>query len=259
NIFGSRFRKRSPENIIEEIDILVKKYKVRQIDILDDNFTLDIGWAEQVLDLIIGRKYNLYITFPNGLRADRLNRDLVHKMKLAGVYKGGIGIETGDKKVMRLIKKNLDLDKVVQAIKWLRKEKITVFGFFMLGLPGETRSTMKKTIDFAVRSNPHIANFAVTIPMPGTELYEIIKKKGRFIKDNSSNLSRGYYTIDSGYYELGGLKSRDIKRCQRKAYISFYFRPSKVFEFFSLIRSWRELRWTITTALPLVQSIFKKN
>ena len=257
SVFGSEFRKRSPENIAQEIEFLVNKYGVKQIDILDDNFTLDLERAEKVLDMIIEMGIKIYITFPNGVRADRLTKEIVHKMKLAGVYKAGIGIETGDPEIMKVIKKNLDLDKVAQAIKWFREEKITVFGFFMMGLPGETPETMQRTIDFAKKANPHIANFAITIPMPDTELFEMIKKQGKFVRDPGS-INKGYYTVDEGYYELGDLKSKDILRYQRKAYMSFYFRPTKILEFLFLIRSARELKWTIRTAIPLLKGIFSK-
>jgi radical SAM superfamily enzyme YgiQ (UPF0313 family) len=256
SVFGSRFRKRSAENIITEIELLIKKFGVKQIDILDDNFTLDIAHAEQILDMIIGRKLGIYITFPNGLRADRLTRRIVRKMKQAGVYKVGIGIETGDTKIMKNIKKGLDLGKVVQAIRWLRKERITVFGFFMLGLPGETPKTMQKTIDFAIMANPHIANFAITVPMPNTELYEMIKNSGRFVKEEK--IEKGYYTIDGGYYELDNLRSKDVLQYQRKAYLNFYFRPKKIIDFIFQIKSYRELKWTIKTAIPLISGIFKK-
>jgi len=126
----------------------------------------------------------------------------------------------------------------------------------MLGLPGETKETIRRTIDFAKKANPHIANFAVTIPMPDTELFEMIKKQGRFTKDPKI-VSKGYYTIDEGHYEIGDLKSKDILKYQRKAYISFYFRPLKIFEFLFLIKSVRELKWTIRTAIPLIKGIFK--
>lgn len=254
DIFGSKFRKRSPENIIKEIESLIKKYNIKQIDILDDNFTLDIEWANKVLDMLIKRNIKLHITLPNGVRADKLTRKIIHKMKQVGVYKVGIGIETGDERIMKIIKKNLDLNKVIQGIKWFRAENIIVFGFFMLGLPGETPKTMQKTIDFAIKANPHIANFAITIPMPGTELFDIIKNKGKFVKDAS--ITSGYYTINHGYYELDNLKSKDVLKYQRKAYIEFYFRPSKIIEFILLIRSMKELKWTVKTAMPLLKSIF---
>ena len=130
NIFGKTFRARSPENVIGEIDLLVKKYGVKQIDIIDDNFSENISRAEEIIDLIISRDYNLAINFQNGLRADKLTRGLIHKMKQAGVYKVGIGIESANAKIRIKIKKGLDLRHVENAIKWFREEGIITVGFF---------------------------------------------------------------------------------------------------------------------------------
>ena len=120
NIFGKTFRARDPEHVIGEIDMLVQKYRVKQIDIIDDNFSYDIKRANKILDLIIERNYNLAINFQNGVRADRLTRELVHKMKLAGVYKVGIGIESANEKIRKSIKKGLDIKTVEQALQWFR-------------------------------------------------------------------------------------------------------------------------------------------
>jgi radical SAM superfamily enzyme YgiQ (UPF0313 family) len=150
NIFGKRFRARSPENVMKEIDILVAKYGVRQLDILDDNFTLDIERAEKILDMIIERDYGLAINMQNGLRADKLTPRLIMKMKKAGVYKVGIGIETGNRDVLLSIKKGLNLDSVGRSLRWFRQAGIVTIGFFMLGFPSDTPKTMKDTIDFAI-------------------------------------------------------------------------------------------------------------
>ncbi len=256
NIFGSLLRKRSPENIIAEIEMLVKKYGVKQIDVLDDNFTFDNQWAETVLDLIIRRKFNLTISFPNGVRADSLTKELVHKMKLAGTYRCAVGVESGDKEILKNIKKNLDLDKVKQAIKWFRQEGISVSAFFMLGLPGDTPASMKKTIDFAIEANPQIANFAITVPLPGTELYDMLKSKGLITKPVEEGLSTGYYTIGEGYYEFEGLTREQVLKYQRMAYRNFYFRASKILEILTSIKTIDEFKWLVSTAWPLVKGIF---
>jgi len=181
NIFGKTFRMRSPTNVLTEMELITGRYGVRQIDILDDNFTLNTQWAETVLDKMIERKINVLLNFQNGVRADRLTPRLVKKMKRAGTYKAGIGIESGDPAIQKIIKKSLSLPKVKRAIDMLRKQNIVTVGFFMIGIPGETGSTIQKTIDFAKKVNPHIATFSVVVPLPQTELYDIVKQDGVFI------------------------------------------------------------------------------
>ncbi|MBM3303677.1 MAG: radical SAM protein [Candidatus Aenigmarchaeota archaeon] len=197
NIFGKRFRARSPENVMREIDMLVSKYGVRQLDILDDNFTLDLERAEKIIDMLIAKGYGLAINMQNGLRADKLTPGLILKMKEAGVYKVGIGIETGNKEVLKSIRKGLNLESVGRALKWFRQAGIVTIGFFMLGFPEDTPSTMKDTIEFAVNSNPDIANFSIVIPLPGTELFNYVRDRGWLAEELDEGVSGGFYSAIS--------------------------------------------------------------
>ncbi|MFC1849293.1 B12-binding domain-containing radical SAM protein [candidate division CSSED10-310 bacterium] len=255
SIFGNQFRKRSVQNILDEIDLLRKNFKVRQIDLVDDNFTLDIPRAEKILDTITERNYNIALSLPNGVRADRLTPQLVRKMKLAGVYRAGLGIESGDEMILENIGKDLKLKHATEAIKMFRKENIIVSGFFMLGLPDDTRQTMQKTIDFAIKVNPHVANFSITVPLPGTELFDVIKKRGRFVKSVEEGISRGFFSISNGYFEIGELKKEDVFFYQRQAYRKFYIRPFKLLEVLLTIRTFQEFKWIFTIALPLLRGL----
>lgn len=255
-IFGVSFRKRSPKNVIKEIEFLVDKYGVKQVDILDDNFTLDIKRAEKILDRIIENKYDLIFNFPNGLRADALTPDLIKKMAAAGVYKVAVGVESGDNGILKKIKKSLDLKKVETAVRLFKKEGILISGFFMIGLPYETPQTMQKTIDFAKRLDVDFANFAMVIPLPGTELYDIVKKNGKFVSSFEEGLESGYYTVREGYFELGDLKKEVILKYQKKAYKEFYLRPKKLVKLLTGIRSLEEFNWAFNVSLPILKSLF---
>ncbi len=258
NVFGKEFRARSPENVIGEIDILVQKYGVKQIDIIDDNFSEDISRAEKIIDIIISRNYNIAINFQNGLRADRLTRELVHKMKLAGVYKLGIGIESANAKIRNKIKKGLDLKDVENSIKWCREEGIITIGFFMLGFPDDTEETMQETIDFAIKLNPSLASFSLVVPLPGTELYEQVKENNWFTQSIEDGSQTGYYA-DNFYYSTPNLKQETVLAYQKKAYRQFNFRPSKIFDILSDMKSINEVMWTIQTSLPLFKRIISVN
>ena len=258
SIFGFKFRSRSPENVVEEIELLVNKYGARQIDILDDNFTLNIENAEKVLDLIIEKKMDIAINLQNGVRADRLTRRLVKKMRQAGVVKVGLGIESGSPRMLKVMKKSLVLSKVVKAIEWFRSEGIVVTGFFMIGLPSETEASMRKTIDFAKKANPHFANFSIVVPLPGTELYEMVKEKEGFTKTVDSGLETGFLS-SSFYYRFDNLAPETILKYQRMAYSEFYFRPSKALEVIFTLRSFNEMMWTINTGVNVMKGVFVKH
>lgn len=255
DVFKNKITVRSPENIIREIDLLVNKYGIRQIDILDDNFTINRAHVEQLCDLIISRDYNICINLQSGIRSDRVDEKLFKKMKKAGVFKVAFGVETGNKKILQSVKKELDLDKVLESARLARKYGMVIVGFFMVGLPGDNEETLQETIDFAVRMNPHIANFMMTIPFYGTELYRIIKEKGRLLFDTKDGISYGFYATKA-YYELEGLTEELMLKYYKKAYRQFYYRPLKVLDILFSIRSPGEIKWFMETAWTM---LFKKN
>jgi radical SAM superfamily enzyme YgiQ (UPF0313 family) len=257
--FGNRFRVRSPEHVVDEIERLVKEFGVKQIDILDDNFTLYMDRADKILDLIIQRGIKVAINIQNGVRADRLTFDLVKKMKKAGIYKLGIGIESGNVGVLQSIKKSLDLQAVRNTVKWCREVGIICIGFFMIGFPQDTEETIRETIDFAVELNPSLANFMTVVPLPNTELYDIVQKNGWFTKPTENHGTQsGYYAADF-HYQTPYINKEKVLELQKLAYRKFYFRPSKIMDMMRDMRSWNEFKWTVAAAMPLLKNIVHKS
>ena len=255
-VFGRIFRFRSAENVIKEIEMLVNDFGVKQIDILDDNFTLIRENAERVFDMIIEKKIKIAINLQSGIRVETLTQDFVKKMKRAGVFKTGIGIESGEDRILKIIKKSSDLKKINQAIRWFRSEGIIVYGFFMIGLPYETKADVKKTIKFAKMVNPHIANFTITTAFPDTELYEMLQKNGITVTPLTEYGSeRGFFSAKT-YYSLNSLSREEIIEYDRKAFKSFYFRPTKVLDMLLSIKSLNELKWTIRAVFEIFKLIF---
>jgi len=257
SVFGPTFRVRSPENVVGEIEYLVKNFGVKQIDVLDDNFTLDMERTHNICNLIIEKDIKVLINLQNGVRADRLTRELVFKLKKAGVYKAGIGIESGDTQIIKNIKKSLDLEQVKRAIKWFREAGIISYGFFIFGHPGEDEEKMQRTIDFAIEANPHIANFVGAVPLPGTELYDIIEREGRFTQSVIDGVEGGY---QGGIYsfELGKVNQEMINKYLKKAFKEFYLRPRKILEVMKISLSPGEIKWTMQAAIPVFRNILMK-
>lgn len=256
---NSGWRARSPENVVAEIEYLINNFGVRQIDILDDNFSMNIERAEKICDMIADRKLDILITFPNGLRADRLTERLVEKMARAGVYRTGIGIESGDQKIIDGINKSLKLEQVKKAMGWLRKNHIVTFGYFQFGLPGETKESMQKTLEFALEANPNWANFGITTPLPGTPLYNELKSKGKLNVNEDEGIESGFYSVKSGHFDTNDITMADVMKFQKMAWKKFYFRPGKILDLMNTMRSYRELEWTVSLTLPILKGvIFKK-
>jgi len=179
-----------------------------------------------------------------------MDSTLIAKMKKAGVFKIGFGVESGSPAMLKIAKKQLDLDKVLEATKLAKKAGIMTYGFFILGLPGENASTLQQTIDFAKKMDPMVANFCIAMPFPGTELFEMVKRNGKFLIDTAKNSPFGFYG-SRAFFEYDGLNEATLLKYYRKAYYTFYFRPKKAIETILSIGSLNELKWVLTAGLKL--------
>lgn len=225
--FGKTWRARSPENVIKEWEYLIKSLNVKEIAIQDDVFNIDINRAKKIMGLIIKKKLNIPFTFPNGLRADLLDEELVVLMKNAGLYRVAIGVESGVQEILDDIGKQEKLEQIVEAINLFKKYKIQTIAFFVMGHPKDTVSTMGKTIEFARKLNPTFAQFTMATPFPGTKLYEIVKDSGTLkIKkwDEYSQLDQ------KDYFDYTNLKGETINKFVKKAYRNFYFNIEFIFK-----------------------------
>ncbi len=171
DVFGKKLRKRSVEHVLGEIKFLYEKYGLKEIEFLDDIFNLDKERAKAIFNGVINSGMKLGFSFPNGLRADAMDEELVDKMKEAGVYRLIYAVESGSPRIQHLIKKNLNLEKARQIIKYTAGKNISVGGFFMMGFLDETEEEVMMTIDFACKSRLHTAAFFILQPFPNTEIF----------------------------------------------------------------------------------------
>lgn len=220
--FGKAWRARSPENVVEEWKYLIKKLKVKEISIQDDLFNLDLKRAKKIMRLIIEKRLQIPFTFPNGVRADLLDEELVKLMRKAGLYRTGIGIESGVQEVLNDIGKNEKLEKIEEGIRLFKKYRIQTVAFFVMGNPKDTEETMQQTINFAKKINPTFAQFTMATPLPGTRLFEIAKNTGTLRIKNWDEYSQ---FDQKGYFDYGHLKGETIRKYVNKAYKEFYLRP----------------------------------
>jgi len=225
--FGYQFRPRTPENVLKEIDSLVANYQVREIDFYDDCFNYDIERAGKIMDLIAGRRYDLHLRFSNGLRADKITPRLLRKMKKAGTEYIAYGIESGDEKVLAQIPKVETLKQIEKSIRMTKKAGITMVGFFIFGLIGDTLTSMQKTIDFMVKLPFDQVILNIATPFPGTKMWQMIKEnKGKlFIK----NWQDFFNTSGKMLYHLPGMATpSEVEMMYRRANRAFYFRPKYI-------------------------------
>lgn len=253
DIFERRVTRRSAANVLEEVDLLVKKYGIRQLDILDDNFIFDRARAEAILDGLIERGYGLALNLQGGIRSEVVDGALLDKMKRAGVYKLAFGIESADETVLRIARKRLDLGRLEKAALLAKEKGFIVCGFFIIGLPGETEEAFNRTVAFARRLDLDIANFCMATPFIGTELYRMIEKDGRFLIDTRRNISSGFYD-GTAFYEYGGVTAGALAARYRRAYGEFYSFGKKL-RLLSGMRSPNELWWFFRMWLMLLKGL----
>ncbi len=183
NISGRRWRYRSPEHVIKELNNAREKYQVASFDIIDDTFTQNIDRAITICDLLIRDKIGFSWGCPNGIRVDRISEKLVQSMKQAGCHTVMFGIESGDPEIFKSINKGERLSDVASAIKITKKAGLKVGGFFIIGLPGDSLDKTKKSLKFAKEVGLDWAHFNMLSPYPKTEVWDIIKRHGRFFED----------------------------------------------------------------------------
>lgn len=233
-----KIRFRSPENVLEEIKMLKQEYGVREIHFSDDNFTMDIERAEKICDLLIKEKINLPWQCPNGVRIDRLTLPLLKKMKAAGCYAVGLGIESGDQKILNMNQKNLDLKIVPGVLRNLKKTGIESYGFFILGLPGDTRKTVEKTVDFALNNPFDRVWFNLFTPYPGSPAFPGWLGKRKF-----AEIDWDKHDCSTGIVSLADVSSKELENWQKKALREFYLRPKNLFKLLLRLRP-KEI-WTL--------------
>jgi anaerobic magnesium-protoporphyrin IX monomethyl ester cyclase len=217
--FGKTFRPKAAEEVLKEIRFLVERYGIRAVEISDDVFNLDMDRAKTILRGIA--PLEIAISFPNGVRGDRIDEEMLDLMEAAGTRRLTIAVESASPRVQNVIRKNLDLEKVRKTIALASRKRFVTTGFFMLGFPEETAAEMEETIRFAVQSDLHIASFFYLTPFPGTEAAVWAEERGL----KADKLLRDYSTL---YINLSAESDDVLKAMRKRAYRKFYANPRRI-------------------------------
>ena len=251
SVFGNKFRARTANNVVDEIEVLVKEYGVKDIKFFDDLFTIDKKRVMRICDEILNKKID--ISWSCSSRVDSVDLELLHKMKKAGCWMISYGIESGNQVVLDRIKKSITLEQSMQAIKWSKKVGIKTMALIIIGMPGETKQSIEDTISFAKKLSTDVVAFYAVMVYPGNELYEIIKKEGKLLHENFGSFSCLINSSSSKlHYVPDGLTEDYIKKSISRAYKEFYIRPSymirQLFSIKSMVdikRFWRGFKAVI--------------
>lgn len=223
---GKRMRYRDPVKVVDEIEMLVNDYGVKEIQIEDDNFTLNRKHCASVCEEILKRNVKVLWSLPNGVRIDKLDKELLILMKRAGCCSMSLGIESANQRILDMVKKQLNKDIVRKTCQEISDVGIETIGFFMIGFPTETKEEIQNTINFALSLPVTRANFTKVTPLPGTELFDLWVEK--YSKTNSIDWKTfNYYQFDANWSECS---FEEISKLQTRAVFRFYSRPDRLFK-----------------------------
>ena len=224
-IFGNKFRGQSPGRVIEEVAYYKERFGVKEIAFYDDVFTLNKKRAYAIAEGIMKR--GLKIGWTCETRVNLVDKELLRHMKQAGCYAIAYGIESASPEILNTLNKDITLEQVEEALRLSQEVGLQTIGYFMIGSPGESPETIRQTIQFAKKLKLDFAQFAVTIPFPGTKLYNLYLdgRKGDNIPWESFVYAGSGRDI-TPVFESSLLSRDDIGHWIRQAYREFYLRPS---------------------------------
>ncbi len=238
-VSNSTWRCKSPRRVVDEIQRMLD-YGFREIEIVDDAFTTDLNRAVAVCEEILRRKLKFPWCCRNGLRVRDVSPEFFRIARKAGLHLVAFGFETGSETLLAQMRKGATLEHGRQVSRWARRCGITVMGYFLMGLPGETEQTLRKTIDYACSLEIDLVKYNLVIPLPGTRLHEMWKDRIKLGHWDQYN----FHLPARDLYQHPNLDWDTLEAYLREGYRRFYLRPGYVWG--QVLRSVRQRRFLIS-------------
>jgi anaerobic magnesium-protoporphyrin IX monomethyl ester cyclase len=238
---GRAVRYRSPGAVADEAALLVRDHGIRELQILDDNFTLKRAHAEGVCEALLSRGLGLALSLPNGVRLDKLDAELVRLLERTGCYSLTVGVDSGSQRVLDSMDRQVTLEGMRTGIRLIKEHsRIRVTGNFILGLPGETLADIGRTIRYARTVGLDRAYFAVYLPLPGSPLFDELRAAGALEGMRYDHLTPAARAIP---FTPEGVSEKQLRRALWRAYAEFYLRPSILWHLAREVRSVEHARF----------------
>lgn len=244
-VSGAKVRTRSPENIVAELKECVEKYNIKNFLFWSDIFNFNREWTLELCQKII--ESGLKITWSSNTRADTMDDEMAKMMYKSGCRLVSIGVESGSQKMLDNIGKKITLDDIQNTVKILKKNKIKIYNYFVIGLPWETEETVEETIKFAIELDSNFISFYTATPLPGTKYfaYAMLNK-----------LVEGNLDFRSAYYEpvvrSEHLSKERIFELHKQAIKRFYLRPKFILKTLLSLRSFAEFKNYFIAGMSLI-------
>jgi len=220
--FGTSYRRRSPQNVIKEIIHLKEHYKINDIQFIDDLFAVNKNWLRSFCDEL--KNNRLKISWKCLGRVDTLDDGVMAMMKSHGCYGIEFGVESGDDEVLKDINKKITLQEVRTAFKQARENGLMTSAYFIYGNRLDTYATILKTMNFAKEIKADFCGFAILLPFPGTNVYEMLDENQK----KNWSLFGGYYSYKS-QISICSLEPQELRYYGKISPTEYYGRISYLF------------------------------
>jgi len=227
-VTGKKIRLRHVSSVIDEIEWLINTYGFKEFIVEDENFTFYKSHVIEFADELQRRNIHCWFSFPNGIRLDKLDEEIVSRLASMGTYMVCVGIESGSKETMKKMGKNWDQEFVRNRILLLKQYGIIVNASFIMGYRDETPDDIRQTIDFSLSLPIDTAYFGNYLPLPGSEDFEILIQSGELSLDSIQWQNYNSYAGVFPYHPRK-ITEQQLKKAIKKATLRFYLRPRIAF------------------------------
>jgi len=254
---GSRYRMRSVDDVMQEMDRSMERFHPTQIVFTDEIFTFDKERTKAFCERMISKGYHECLHWICQDRVDLADFETLKLMKRAGCTTVSYGIESGSQEIIRSIRKNFKLEQAREAINMTKQAGIWADTNFIIGHPGDTPDTVRETIDFAISLDPDSTSFAILCPFPGTEVARMAAAGEGGLRLLSEDWTTYGKQVGEAL-ELENISRPVLERFHRLAYMRFYLRRGKWLSLFRVVNLGAIPIYAWHTASVLIKSLFAR-
>lgn len=244
-MFGNKWRARTAENVVEEIESVVKKYEIRSFIFYDDLFTVDKERVNKICRLIIEK--NLKIEWKCEGRVNIVDKEMLSLMKKAGCTLISYGVESANQKSLDFLRKGTTPEQIRNAFKLTKEAGIEAMAYLIIGIPGESKKDTIHTIEFAEEIDADYVQISVLTPMEKTSLYDLAKKKGWIRRSKAKNPFDAEKERD--ILVTGDMTQEEIEDLVKEAHKRFLLNKRYLLKSIKRIRSWNQLKNLLITGV----------
>ncbi len=247
SMFSHKFRCQTPQRTLDEIIYVIKIFNVKEISFKDSDFLIDRNNVARLCELMIKNKLDL--TWNCSTRVDSVNKDILALMKRSGCRQITFGIESGSQKMLDALRKNIQVNKIVDSVKLTKQAGISCVAGFIVGSPGEDFETLNDTVELIKKLDLDYASFSFLTAFPGSDLYKMSQENKWFLK-GSRAMEYGSLGIN-----VSKLSDAQLQYAMRKMILRFYFNPRYIFRKLRKITI-SDLRNNFIGAFSLITKVF---